>query len=316
MNTNVNDIRKEAQDIMKERSTQAVKREKLLSIGLTNSDIQQLFFAERLAKKIAKKERDAARQIVEDTLEQIFARYTFGVEIECYNARPSALVSNATQRGLQMQHEGYNHRDNDRYYKLVSDCSISGNDPIECVSPILDGSNGGFDSLKACCDTLNEVGAKVNKSTGLHVHVGGQISERQYCNTFVNYFYLETIIDTFVSPSRRQGNRYCKAMLGEINEARLNAANTHGQIESVFYGDRYYKINATAWSCHHTIEFRQHQGTTDYEKISNWARFCIKLVHWSETHRLTAHVTNIDDIEFLTDAEKTYFKNRQNALRY
>lgn len=316
MNTNVNDIRKEAQDIMKERSTQAVKREKLLSIGLTNSDIQQLFFAERLAKKIAKKERDAARQIVENTLEQIFARYTFGVEIECYNARPSALVSNATQRGLQMQHEGYNHRDNDRYYKLVSDCSISGNDPIECVSPILDGSNGGFDSLKACCDTLNEVGAKVNKSTGLHVHVGGQITERQYCNTFVNYFYLETIIDTFVSPSRRQGNRYCKAMLGEINEARLNAADTHGQIESVFHCDRYYKINATAWSRHHTIKFRQHQGTTDYNKISNWARFCIKLVHWSETHRLTAHVTNIDDIEFLTDAEKTYFKNRQNALRY
>lgn len=138
MNTNVNDIRKEAQDIMKERSTQAVKREKLLSIGLTNSDIQQLFFAERLAKKIAKKERDAARQIVEDTLEQIFARYTFGVEIECYNVRTSQLVSNATSRGLQMQHEGYNHRDNDRYYKLVSDGSISGNDPIECVSPILE----------------------------------------------------------------------------------------------------------------------------------------------------------------------------------
>lgn len=309
-------IREQAQAIMKEKATKAVKREKLLSIGLTNSDIQQLFFAERLAKKIAKKERDAARQIVEDTLEQIFARYTFGVEIECYNVRTSQLVSNATSRGLQMQHEGYNHRDNDRYYKLVSDGSISGNDPIECVSPILDGSNGGFDSLKVCCDSLNEIGAKVNKSTGLHVHVGGQITERQYCNTFVNYFYLETIIDTFMSPSRRQGNCYCKAMLGAINEARLNAADTHGQIESVFHCDRYYKINATAWSRHHTIEFRQHQGTTDYNKIINWARFCIKLVHWSETHRLTAHVTNIDDIEFLTDAEKTYFKNRQNALRY
>lgn len=315
MNTNVTDIRKEAEDIMKERTSQAIKREKLLSIGLTNSDIQQLFFAERLAKKIAKKEREAARQIVADTLEQIFARYTFGVEIECYNARPTALVNNATSRGLNMQHEGYNHNDNDRYYKLVSDGSIRGNDPIECVSPILNGNNGGFDSLKACCDTLNEIGAKVNKSTGLHVHVGGSINESQYCNVFVNYYYLETIIDTFMSESRRQGNCFCKPLSG-INEASLNSASSARQIESVFNCDRYFKVNATAWRRHHTIEFRQHQGTTDYEKISNWARFCIKLVHWSDTHRLTARVNSIDEIEFLTDAEKTYFKNRQNALRH
>lgn len=119
MNTNVTGIRKEAEDIMKERTSQTVKREKLLSIGLTNSDIKQLFFAERLAKKIAKKERDAARQIMVDTLEQIFARYTFGVEIECYNVRATQLVDNATNRGLEMRREGYNHDDNDHYYKRL-----------------------------------------------------------------------------------------------------------------------------------------------------------------------------------------------------
>lgn len=314
-NTQVEDIRKATEDIMKERISQTAKREKLLRIGLTNSDIHSLFFAERLAKKMAKKERDAARQIVADTLEQIFARYTFGVEIECYNARPAQLVTTATAHGLNMQHESYNHNDNDRYYKLVSDGSIRGVNPIECVSPILNGNNGGFDSLKACCDSLNEIGAKVNRSTGLHVHVGGSINESQYCNVFVNYYYLETIIDTFMSESRRQGNCFCKPLSG-INEASLNSASSARQIESVFNCDRYFKVNATAWCRHHTIEFRQHQGTTDYEKISNWARFCIKLVHWSDTHRLTARVNSIDEIEFLTDAEKTYFKNRQNALRH
>ena len=304
-------IREQAQAIMKEKATKAEKRQKLLKIGLTENDINTLFFTERMVARQGLKAQaaDRARQ-------QLLASYTFGVEIECYNARPATIGTIASRHGVDFRHEGYNHTDHRGHYKLVSDASIHGNDPCECVSPILDGSNGGFDSLKVCCDSLNEIGAKVNKSTGLHVHVGGQITERQYCNTFVNYFYLETLIDTFMSPSRRQGNCYCKAMLGAINEARLNAANTHGQIESVFHCDRYYKINATAWSRHHTIEFRQHQGTTDYNKISNWARFCIKLVHWSETHRLTAHVTNIDDIEFLTDAEKTYFKNRQNALRY
>lgn len=302
-------IREQAQAIMKEKATKAEKRQKLLKIGLTENDINTLFFTERMVARQGLKAQaaDRARQ-------QLLASYTFGVEIECYNARPATIGTIASRHGMDFRHEGYNHTDHRGHYKLVSDASIHGNDPCECVSPILGNTEQGFNSLKECCAILNESGARVNRSTGLHVHVGGQITERQYCNTFVNYFYLETIIDTFVSPSRRQGNRYCKAMLGEINEARLNAANTHGQIESVFYGDRYYKINATAWSCHHTIEFRQHQGSTNYEKIAAWARFCIKLVHWSAENRLTADVATIDDIEFLTADEKAYFKSRQQAF--
>ena len=304
------DIRKEIENVMKERSTQSVKREKLLKIGLTTSDISQLFHADRMAKKIAKRERDEARRLMADTIEQIFARYTFGVEIECYNARPSELISKANAKGLSMQHEGYNHRDNNTYNNLVSDCSINGNDPIECVSPILNGNNGGLDTLKACCDALNEVGAMVNKSTGLHVHVGGQITPKQYVNTFVNYYYLESVIDTFMAPSRRNNSYAKKLNGGYISESELLAATTPREVCDVFHNNRYYKINVCSWSRHNTIEFRQHQGSTDYTKISNWARFCVRLVHWSESHRLTAPVASIDDIEFLTDEEKTYFKNR------
>jgi hypothetical protein len=86
----------------------------------------------------------------------------------------------------------------------VSDGSIRGDNPIECVSPILNGARGGFDTLKACCASLREVGAMVNRSTGLHVHVGGRITEKQYANTFANYYYLESVIDSFMSPSRRE----------------------------------------------------------------------------------------------------------------
>lgn len=299
-----------AQDIMKERTNKDTKREKLLKIGLTETDIQQLFFIERMAARQGQKEAAADR-----ARRQLLASYTFGVEIECCNVRPDTIGIIANRKGLDFRNETYNHTDHRSHYKLVPDSSIRGNDPIECVSPILKNGKPGFDSLKACCDTLNEAGARVNRSTGLHVHVGGSINESQYCNVFVNYYYLETIIDTFMSESRRQGNCFCKPLSG-INEASLNSASSARQIESVFNCDRYFKVNATAWRRHHTIEFRQHQGTTDYEKISNWARFCIKLVHWSDTHRLTARVNSIDEIEFLTDAEKTYFKNRQNALRH
>lgn len=297
------------QNIMKERTSKETKREKLLKIGLTENDISTLFFTERMVRRQGLKAAAADR-----ARRQLLASYTFGVEIECYNAQPETIGNIATRHGLDFRHEGYNHTDHRGHYKLVSDGSIRGNDPIECVSPILNNSGQGFDSLKACCETLNEAGARVNRSTGLHVHVGGNISERQYCNTFVNYFYLETIIDTFMSPSRRQGNCYCKAMLGNINEARLNTADTQRQIEDVFHNDRYYKINATSWGRHHTIEFRQHQGSTNYDKIAAWARFCIKLVHWSAENRLTAPVASINDIEFLTAEEKAYFSSRSQAL--
>ena len=311
MNDIANDIRKETEKIMKERSSQNDKREKLLKIGLTNSDIQQLFFAERLAKKIAKKEREAARQVVEDTIEQILSRYTFGVEIECCNVRTSELINTATRHGLNMQQEGYNHRDNETYYKLVSDSSISGNNPIECVSPILNGGNGGFDSLKACCESLNEIGANVNKSTGLHIHIGGTITNEQYVNTFINYACLQRIVDKFMSPSRRNG-RWARSYDGSYG--RLLTAHTPQDVLEILNHDRYHSVNPCSWSRHHTIEFRQHAGTTDYKKISMWAKFCIKLVHFSATHRLQQYVTSVDEIEFLDDNEKAYFKSRIEVL--
>lgn len=300
-------IREQANEIMKEDTSHDVKREKLLKIGLTATDIQNLFFAERMAGR----EGRAARPVVEYTIDQILARYTFGVEIECYHVRVNELINKATERGLEMHSEGYNHRDNDTYYKLVSDGSIRGENPIECVSPILNGARGGFDTLKACCASLHECGAMVNRSTGLHIHVGGRITEKQYGNTFANYYYLESVIDSFMSPSRRE-NYYAKKLVGNVDA--IVRARTFRQVGEAMNHDRYYKINCEAWGRHHTIEFRHHQGTTDYDKISYWTRFCIKLVHWSADHRLNAPVRSIDDVPFLTDDEKSFFKDRANAF--
>ena len=66
---------------------------------------------------------------------------------------------------------------------------------------------------------------------------------------------------------------------------------------------------------HGTIEFRQHQGTTDFEKISNWVRFCAKLVQWSKENVLSNDALSIDNIPFITESEKAFFKSRANALR-
>lgn len=237
------------------------------------------------------------------------ASYTFGVEIEMLAPR-HAIIERSEANGLNIRYEGYNHRDNKSYFKFVSDSSICGENPIECVSPVLS-SKSGFATLKNACKTINEAGAMVNRSTGLHVHIGADgLTDDQYTAVFVNYQHLEGVIDSFMARSRRGNNsQWCHTLQG------IGFVFGHDKASlALAMGSRYYKVNPCSYARHKTIEFRQHQGTTDYKKISMWVKFCAKLVNWSKTHTLTEDVTSIDDIAFLTKAEKDFFKGRAEQL--
>ena len=238
--------------------------------------------------------------------------FTFGVEIECLMMR-SRFIERARDNRMQYEYQGYNHTDNRSYYKFVTDSSIHGDNPIECVSPILEGNDNGFESLKNCCKTLNEADAKVNRSTGLHVHIGASgMTDEWFLNIFKNYKALEAIIDTFMAPSRRRDNNtFCKSLQGYNFDY---ACNTIADLQRKL-SSRYYKVNPMSINRHGTIEFRQHQGTTDFEKISNWVRFCAELVQWSKENVLSNDALSIDNIPFITESEKAFFKSRANALR-
>lgn len=236
-------------------------------------------------------------------------RFTFGVEVECFVNR-GAIRTAAETTGMAYEYEGYNHRDGHDYFKFVTDGSVRGmDDPIECVSPVLSGT-AGKNALKTAIKTLNTAGAQVNQTCGLHVHIGAaKLTGRHYCNVFANYAYLEAVIDSFMAPSRR-GNNNCYSATLQDHIGSLCMADTAGDVQSALHYDRYHKVNAEAFGRHKTIEFRQHAGTTNYEKIINWVMFCGKLVIWSKSHRLTETVESIDEIPFLTADEKAFFKAR------
>lgn len=234
------------------------------------------------------------------------AIYTFGVELEMQCSYHRVLSRN---NGIKFEAQGYNHIDSREVFKFVRDASLVGADSIECVSPILNGTTDGFDTLKKACEAVNAQGAAVNKSCGFHVHVGAaDLTDEQYVNVFVNYQMLEELIDSFMAPSRR-GNtsRWCHS----LQSRHLSACETKRDVLRELDYDRYFKVNPCAYERHQTIEFRQHQGTTDYEKISNWVKFCIALVDFSKSHRLTSKVMNIDDIKFMDDDVKAFFKARK-----
>ena len=234
---------------------------------------------------------------------------TFGVEIECYNVLRSCLINEVSQRNVSIQSEGYNHTDNNHYYKIVSDGSIQGNDGQEVVSPILKGKEG-LNSLKNVCDSLDAVGAKVNRSTGLHVHFdASKISDAHFVNIFKNYQKLESVIDSFMPNSRRANNNgYCASLIG----LNYNRCETKSDVISL-NRTRYRKVNAESYLRHKTIEFRQHSGTTEYEKMANWINFLRKLIQYSFDSEIES-CSSIEEIPFLTDTEKQYFINRRAAL--
>lgn len=283
-------LKEQVEEIKIGKGSRTSKKEALVKLGLRPYEIS-LIMAE-LPKKVR----------------ESFV-FTFGVEIECMVLRES-MISCAENNDMPFRYEGYNHRDNNHYYKFVSDSSIIGANPIECVSPILKGKDG-MKSLELCCKSLNEAGAQVNKSTGLHVHIGASgLTDIQYVNVFVNYQKLEMVIDSFMARSRRDNNnRYCKSIKGFSLDGCNNASEVLGKLES-----RYFKVNPQSWYAHKTIEFRQHQGSTDFEKISNWVNFCMKLVAWSKNNRLENEVSSIEEIPFLTSKEKKFFNSRREAL--
>lgn len=285
-------LNEEIQDIKTGKGSKTLKKEALIKLGLRKHEIDIIL-------------SDLPKQVTERF------KFTFGVEIECLVAS-SVMRECATRNAMPFQYEGYNHEDNNHYYKFVSDSSIRGENPIECVSPVLTGKVG-MKSLENCCKALNEANAQVNVSTGLHVHIGAQnLSDEAYVNVFKNYQKLESVVDTFMARSRRENNsRWCRSLQGKD----FSFCTSKNDVYDVMSGNRYYKVNACSYSRHRTIEFRQHQGSTDFEKISNWVNFCAKLVTWSKKNVLQTEVTSIDEIPFLTTKEKSFFKQRAEILR-
>lgn len=295
-------LREQINDVINSKASRRSKVQALIKLGIRENEVDFVLPAEvRTPRNVFK--------------------YTFGVEIECCMPR-ERFETEASINGVRYHFESYNHRDNREYFKFTSDSSIDRShgregSPIECVSPVLDGDKSGFDKLAACCATMNAAGAYVNKSTGLHVHIGArQLTSEQYANVFKNYLRLEKVIDSFMAPSRRESNNtYCKSLHGKgllSCETRQDIfdAFTDGHSYNRYIG-RYYKVNAAAYGAHGTIEFRQHQGTTDFTKIKNWVNFCAKLVAYSTEHVIEDYVSSIDDIPFLTAAEKRFFNRRK-----
>lgn len=217
--------------------------------------------------------------------------------------------------GIQTEVQSYGH-DTSALWKIVIDSSIGGDESFELVSPILRGEEG-LKELKKVCNVLKLAKAKINRSCGLHIHFDARnLQINDWKNIYKNYISLEEEIDSIMPMSRRDStNTYCKSLLYRIQTKEqafsiIDSCNTVNEISRKITGnDRYYKINAESFTRHGTVEFRQHSGTIEFDKINNWVKICSALIDKSSNG-----ITNcLNDI--LNTELKQYISERKNKLR-
>ena len=240
----------------------------------------------------------------------------FGIEIECYDVDQHLLKAKLIDLGVSVESEFYNH-DDKPHWKIVYDGSVSGPGACEVVSPILNGQNG-IDQIKKVTQALDYVGAKINPSCGLHVHHEAKDfdNKKKLMKVVSVYQRMEKFIDDFMPISRRGNNTfYAKTMIGVTD----NVAENHG--------GRYYKVNLQSWYRQGTVEFRQHSGTVEADKIINWVYFTAlvmdrargrvlvntPLKRWVDVKWFLGVTTDKIDQEFTSMVK--FYENRSQSFR-
>jgi hypothetical protein len=259
--------------------------------------------------------------------------YTFGVEIECLAGalHPSVLAYELRDAGFRVwdqyqQDTGYYEEDDDdadydgsqprpvpvavnarptnenggydsKTWTIGSDGSVHGPGAIEIKSPILSGPQG-LRTIRRFCSHLIRLGVTVNRSCGLHVHVGITNAQKKFSNDEIltivkRYGEHQATIDTFLARSRtategRNANGFCVPVARVVQglegvRAQTGEARFSGMpIDQIArYGQHYDRVSVASLNKYGTIEFRQHHGTVNGSKITNWIRFLLTHVEIS-----------------------------------
>jgi len=209
---------------------------------------------------------------------------TFGVELELVGISRSAMAAAIDAiPGVSARSESYNH-DVSQAWKVVSDGSVYSNGSGgagEAVSPILHGEDG-IEELVKVVKALRAAGATVNRTCGLHVHVGvSDLLPKDLINIVQRYARYEESIDAFMPQSRRGSTpEWCHSVIGLAGTLERGTYTSCTQVVRAQHG-RYYKVNLDPWSRQKTIEFRQHSGSCNARKVESWARFVLEFTEAS-----------------------------------
>lgn len=252
---------------------------------------------------------------------------TAGVEIEFFGADRDTVARKLKEAGIKLKVEGWTNQKNfgDKAWKLTTDGSVTRTGTgvgrgLELVSPPLTVAELQV-QLKVVADVLNACGAKTDRTCGLHVHHHiDDLSLEHIKNVYRIYQKHNQSIDEFMPESRRAINAptYCKG-LSYMDMEKVEQAQS---IADLYRTERYRTINFQSYVKYGTIEFRQHSGTTDFDKIFNWVLITQMIVATAKKKKAikplapSANVTMAfnKEIGIYNTAQGVWFRDRKKAL--
>ena len=232
--------------------------------------------------------------------------YKVGVEMEIIpkrNVSKRQILASIRESGINIHDAGYTHNVIS-CWKAVSDSSLSYGG-FELVSPPMKGAQNIEKEITNICKAIEGL-VKVDRTCGVHVHFevldkyhfkrrvntrtsSGKLqalknkpAKKFTANLLRNYAYFQPVIDALVSPSRR-GNTYCNYIPDGAQmtqeEVKRFSENKENYAHLIYgMSGRYQVINLSCMETYGTVEFRQHNGSTNARKILNWVKLMERMV--------------------------------------
>lgn len=206
---------------------------------------------------------------------------TFGVEIETSVPRSAITAEGWVVGGYRqgVSIPGFTG------WKAMHDGSIQpsiGHTGVEVVSPVLNGIEG-LNAITAMVAKLNAMGAKVNRSTGFHVHVGFNGDAQSLVRLIFLTANVEPALFAATGSQARVGNHYTKSIkTGFAAVQAPGSVNTLRKLQTkvTAVSDRYHVLNLVNLinGARPTVEFRVFAGTLSAKKMRAYVQIALGLV--------------------------------------
>lgn len=171
-------------------------------------------------------------------------------EDECRACNGSGRIKNSDSNLDKLQ--AYFKQNKVKYTNVKYDGSIEPKDGFFAAEITVLTKTNDMSNLKQVCTLLNEIGAEVNKSCGMHVHLDSRHLDEKEVVKIGRKFRKCMPFLLSMMPKSRRSNHFCKPRVSTLN------------------GSRYTAVNLSAFKKYSTIEIRLHSPTTDFNKIQHW----------------------------------------------
>lgn len=164
-------------------------------------------------------------------------------------------------------------------WKAMRDSSISAGPNhygAEIVSPVLKG-NDGIRQIKTVLAWLREKGARINNSTGFHVHVGWTDTGKGLDRLVALVARHEKGFFAATGTKRRENANWCRPIANDVNFTDRFKDKRRG---ATILSNRYFSLNLRnfAYGNKPTVEFRLFAGTLNTTKVLGYVSLCLGIV--------------------------------------